>query len=77
MKTQPAKVAPHPFALMMDPQAVLAAVEGSQRLQGLRSHVYHPLDKPLTAHAPSEVDAYDSECEAAAFSAADDGCAPQ
>ncbi|MEY2655513.1 MAG: hypothetical protein RLZZ524_2541, partial [Pseudomonadota bacterium] len=47
MKTQPAKTAPHPFALMMDPQSVLAAVECSERLQGLSRHVYRPLDKPL------------------------------
>ncbi|MEY4747962.1 MAG: hypothetical protein RIQ60_176 [Pseudomonadota bacterium] len=80
MKTQSTKVAPHPFALMMDPQAVLAAVEGSQRLQGLSRHVYHPLDKPLIPHAPTEVDRYDSECDASditTFGLPDDGYAQQ
>jgi hypothetical protein len=43
---------------------VLAAVEGSQRLQGLSRRVYHPLDKPLIPHAPTDADAYDRECDA-------------
>lgn len=36
-----------PFAMMMDPQAVLAAVQSSQPLRTLQSRVYRPLDKPL------------------------------
>jgi hypothetical protein len=77
MKTQPSPVAPHPFALMMDPQAVLAAVEGSQRLQGLSRHVYRPLDKPQIAHAPSEADAYDRECDADNSTGGDEAYAQQ
>lgn len=36
-----------PFALMMNPEAVLAAVERSERLQRLQRHVCRPLDKPV------------------------------
>ena len=36
----------NPFALMMDPQSVLDAVEHSQRLARLHRRVYRPLDKP-------------------------------
>lgn len=37
----------NPFALMMDPQAVLDAIEGSERLKRLHSRICRPLDKPL------------------------------
>lgn len=37
----------NPFALMMDPQAVFAAMERSERLNRLQSRVCRPLDKPL------------------------------
>ncbi|MBP7132256.1 MAG: hypothetical protein KBA70_05765 [Aquabacterium sp.] len=36
----------NPFALMMDPEAVLAAMERSERLNHLQSRVCRPLDKP-------------------------------
>ena len=35
----------NPFALMMDPEAVLAAMERSERLNHLESRVCRPLDK--------------------------------
>ena len=38
-------VVSNPFALMTHPQAVIAAVEASQRLRSLRSRVCRPLDK--------------------------------
>lgn len=41
----------NPFALMMDPEAVLRAVEQSQRLSRLRRRICRPLDKPLLPHA--------------------------
>jgi hypothetical protein len=63
MKTQPANTAPHPFALMMDPQSVLAAVECSERLQGLSRHVYRPLDKPLIPRVGNDIDAFDQEID--------------
>lgn len=37
----------NPFALMMDPKAVLEAMECSERLNHLESRVCRPLDKPL------------------------------
>lgn len=41
----------NPFALMMDPEAVLRAVEQSPRLARLRRRICRPLDKPLLPHA--------------------------
>jgi len=39
----------NPFALMMEPEAVFAAVAGSERLARLKSRICRPLDKPLIA----------------------------
>lgn len=37
----------NPFALMLDPQSVLAQIEHSERLERLARRVCRPLDKPL------------------------------
>lgn len=37
----------NPFALMMNPEAVLAAIAGSERLARLGSRICRPLDKPV------------------------------
>lgn len=37
----------NPFVLMLDPEAVISAMEGSTALRGLRQHMCRPLDKPL------------------------------
>lgn len=37
----------NPFALMMNPQAVLTAIEQSERLNRLKSRVFRPLDGPV------------------------------
>jgi hypothetical protein len=37
----------NPFAMLIDPQAVLQAIEQSGRLGALASRVCRPLDKPL------------------------------
>ena len=37
----------NPFAMLIDPQAVLHAIEQSGRLGALASRVCRPLDKPL------------------------------
>jgi hypothetical protein len=37
----------NPFVLMLDPEAVISAMESSQPLRGLRGRVCRPLDKPL------------------------------
>lgn len=40
------EVSANPFALMMNPEAVVAAMNRSERLRRLTSHVCRPLDKP-------------------------------
>lgn len=37
----------NPFTMMMDPEAILQAVERSDRLNRLQRRVCRPLDKPL------------------------------
>ena len=37
----------NPFALLLDPQAVLAQIEHSERLERLHRRVCRPLDKPM------------------------------
>ena len=54
----------NPFALMMDPQAVLEAMERSERLNRLQSRICRPLDKPLIPLVNSEGQAFDSEVDA-------------
>ena len=57
------EVSINPFALMMDPDTVLAAVQRSERLNRLTSQVFRPLDKPMLprvgASAASDLDAFD------------------
>ena len=50
----------NPFALMLDPQAVLAKIEHSERLERLARRVCRPLDKPLLG-AAAEDSASDSD----------------
>lgn len=54
----------NPFALMMDPQAVLAAMEGSERLNRLQSRICRPLDKPLIPLVNSDGQDFDKEIDA-------------
>jgi len=61
----------NPFALMMTPEAVFAAIERSERLGRLKSRICRPLDGPRTpqpaAEEPAaEVEAFDAAVEAAA-----------
>lgn len=46
---QTSQGAANPFALMLDPQAVLAQIEHSDRLERLHRRVCRPLDRPLLA----------------------------
>ncbi|MCY7369288.1 MAG: hypothetical protein LH479_00040, partial [Polaromonas sp.] len=55
----------NPFALMMDPDAIFAALASSDRLARLQSRVWRPLDKPLIALADEEAAAFDAELELA------------
>jgi hypothetical protein len=44
----------NPFAMLIDPQSVLQAIEQSGRLGTLNSRVCRPLDKPLIPKRDSE-----------------------
>ncbi len=68
MQTLPRHV--NPFALMLDPQAVIAQIERSERLEGLHRRVCRPLDKPLLGGATDE--AADGGDTTAAQAGADD-----
>lgn len=61
----------NPFALMLDPQAVIAQIERSERLEGLHRRVCRPLDKPLLGVA-QEADTEAAGAEAAPDEGADD-----
>lgn len=41
----------NPFMLLVNPQAVIAAVEKSERLERLNRHLCRPLDRPAPAQA--------------------------
>jgi len=69
------RTAGNPFALMMHPQAVLAAVEASPRLGALRRRICRPLDRGLPgeshdAAADGEHDGAESDNATAAPHAA-------
>jgi hypothetical protein len=55
----------NPFALMMDPQAVIEAMERSERLNHLQSRICRPLDKPLIPLAADEAASFDSDIDSA------------
>ncbi len=55
-----------PFALMMDPECVVRAMQCSDRLARLQRRVCRPLDKPLLASRASDVDEYDRAIDAQA-----------
>ena len=44
----------NPFAFMMDPAAVIYAMEHSERLGQLRSRVWRPLDRPLISEVVND-----------------------
>lgn len=45
----PESVSWNPFMLMLQPEAVLAAVERSEKLGRLNRRTCHPLDRPVPA----------------------------
>ncbi len=56
--------AQNPFMLMTNPEAVLAAMEKSERLSQLNRHLCRPLDRPVVANngkAAESADAGDDE----------------
>lgn len=50
----------NPFSQMINPQAVLSAVENSKRLARLQRRICRPLDKPALARADAEATAFDA-----------------
>ena len=44
-------VGSNPFALLMEPEVVVALVERSAALASLRRRIHRPLDRPQTQHA--------------------------
>ncbi len=57
----------NPFVLMLDPEAVITAMEGSRNLRGLRHRVCRPLDKPLIPITHPLVRDYDAAIDAEEF----------
>ncbi len=49
----------NPFALLLDPKAVLDRIEHSDRLERLHSRICRPLDKPVLPVANAPTDAAD------------------
>lgn len=56
----------NPFALLMDPEAVHAALAQSAHLNSLKSRVWRPLDQPLIPRTSGDVEAFDESIEAIA-----------
>jgi hypothetical protein len=54
----------NPFELMMNPTAVIEAMERSRLLAQLHSRIYRPLDRPLLRDKPAtEAEAFDRTVE--------------
>lgn len=61
----PPNLIANPFALMMMPEAVFAAIERSERLGRLKSRICRPLDGPRPMQAPAEASSFDAAIDAA------------
>lgn len=57
----------NPFVLMLDPEAVISAMEDSKMLRGLRQRVCRPLDKPLIPKIFDAARDFDAVIEAEEF----------
>jgi hypothetical protein len=57
----------NPFVLMLDPEAVISAMECSAGLRGLRQRVCRPLDKPLIPKTHAVARDYDALIDAEEF----------
>lgn len=54
---QQAQARANPFAMMLDPERILRAVEASERLNHLHSRICRPLDKAVAAAPATEAGA--------------------
>lgn len=62
----------NPFALMMNPEGVIQAVERSERLARLKARVCRPLDRPLIPRIQdANLAAYDAQIDAQGEASAD------
>ncbi|MCB2020974.1 MAG: hypothetical protein M9915_04170 [Rhizobacter sp.] len=61
----------NPFALMMNPEAVLQALARSDRLERLQRRICRPLDKPVIAKAEPDAEEFDKSVDAQAGSESD------
>jgi hypothetical protein len=57
----------NPFVLMLDPEAVIHAMETSANLRGLRQRICRPLDKPLIPKIFDAARDFDAVIEAEEF----------
>jgi hypothetical protein len=67
-ETQPSAETANPFALLLNPESVVKAVEASERLSRLHSRICRPLDRPLiptAKQANDPVAAFDAAIERA------------
>ena len=56
-------LASNPFALMMNPDDVIQAMERSDRLGRLQRRICKPLDKPVVQRSADEVAAFDHDVD--------------
>jgi hypothetical protein len=61
-----AQARPNPFTMMTDPQAIVQALESSERLSRLQRRVCRPLDRPLIPKVNAAAADYDHEVDASA-----------
>jgi hypothetical protein len=56
-------LASNPFALMMNPEDVIQAMERSDRLGRLQRRICKPLDKPMIPRTSDDVASFDHEVD--------------
>ena len=62
----------NPFALMLTPETIFAAIERSERLSRLKSRICRPLDGPRPpVAAPPDIRAFDASVDASVDAAAE------
>jgi hypothetical protein len=71
MQTLPRHI--NPFALMIDPQAVIAQIVRSGRLERLQRRICRPLDKPLLGGLADDGSGPDEVADGDVDQAADSG----
>ena len=58
-----AQIISNPFSQMIDLGAVLSAVQNSERLSGLQSRIFRPLNKPAVVRGDADAVAFDEALE--------------